>query len=341
MATGQVAALRSGPVTLRGRRAKSPSQSDPVSPTVKGMEGWGDDERATLVALLHAPPDGMTWADVTERVADCGSARKVWQDLYPDTLFGSDAPTDALERARADVEAWAAEPFRFLTFLDEDYPARLRDVRQLPPVIFTRGHLLPADHGVSVVGSRKASGTALRFAARVAGLIVERGLTVIAGLASGIDTAAHRAALDHGGRTVAVIGTGIRRQYPAENRQLHDEISERGLLLSQFWPDAPPTRWSFPLRNATMSAYGYATVVVEAGEHSGTRIQAREAVQHGRPVILATSVAQGTSWGRELTSQPGVHVADSPEAVMARLEAILEVDQQVSRLLSGLLATAE
>jgi DNA processing protein len=158
---------------------------------------------------------------------------------------------------------------------------------------------------------------------------------VIAGLAAGIDTAAHKAALVRGGRTVAIIGTGIRKQYPAENRQLHEEITGTGLLLSQFWPDAPPTRWSFPMRNATMSAYGYATVVVEAGEKSGTRIQAREAVAHGRPVILSSVVARGTSWGRDLVAQPGVYVAETPEQVMDQLDAILAVEERVSQLLAA------
>src|ERR1700744_4410475 len=100
-----------------------------------------------------------------------------------------------------------------------------------------------------------------------------RHVTVVSGLARGIDTAAHRAALDAGGRTVAVIGTGIGRVYPAENRGLQNEIADRGLLISQFWPDAPPQKHTFLMRNATMSGYGLATVVVEAGEHSGARAQ--------------------------------------------------------------------
>ncbi len=104
------------------------------------------------------------------------------------------------------------------------------------------------------------------------------GITVISGLAAGIDTAAHVAALDAGGRTVAVLGTGINRVYPAANRELQERIACEGLVLSQFWPDAAATKKSFPLRNATMSGYGRVTIVGEAGETSGARIQARVCV---------------------------------------------------------------
>jgi DNA processing protein len=104
------------------------------------------------------------------------------------------------------------------------------------------------------------------------------GVAVVSGLAEGIDTAAHQAALAAGGRTIAVIGTGIDQVDPAANRQLQQRIEDDGLVLSQFWPGSGPTRSSFPMRNATMSAYGMCTLLVTAGEQSGARIQARQAV---------------------------------------------------------------
>src|SRR5699024_12355289 len=106
------------------------------------------------------------------------------------------------------------------------------------------------------------------------------------GLAEGVDSAAHRAALDCGGRTVAVLGTGINRCYPRQHKELQEEVAKRGLLLSQFLPDAPPTKTSFPMRNAVMRGYAAATIVVEAGEYSGARIQARYALAHGRPLFF-------------------------------------------------------
>jgi DNA processing protein len=145
----------------------------------------------------------------------------------------------------------------------------------------------------------------------------------MAGLALGVDAAAHRAALDAGGRTVAVIGTGISRAYPAEHRTLQEEIAARGLLLSQFWPDAPPQKHTFLMRNATMSVYGLATVVIEAGEQSGARAQARMSVEHGRPVILAAGVVEQNEWAQALASRPGVQVAGSPASVLRAVDQLM------------------
>ncbi|GAA3754215.1 hypothetical protein GCM10022225_43750 [Plantactinospora mayteni] len=152
--------------------------------------------------------------------------------------------------------------------------------------------------------------------------LAERGVTVASGLAKGIDTAAHSAALDAGGRTVAVIGTGIRRYYPAANRQLQDQITEVGLVISQFWPDAQPTKQSFPMRNAVMSGYAVATVVVEAGETSGARIQARLALQHGRPVVLTSQVMR-CDWAKTFAENPGVYVVHGTVELLEAIEDIL------------------
>jgi predicted Rossmann fold nucleotide-binding protein DprA/Smf involved in DNA uptake len=109
--------------------------------------------------------------------------------------------------------------------------------------------------------------------------LAKHDITVFSGLAAGIDTAAHRAVVDAGGRTVSVVGTGLRRCYPAENAEPQQEIARTGAVVSQFWPDAGPAKHHFPMRNAVMSGCSVATVVVEAGEHSGTRIQARLALE--------------------------------------------------------------
>lgn len=170
---------------------------------------------------------------------------------------------------------------------------------------------------------RKASDRGLAIAAGVAHELVARGVTVAAGLALGIDTAAHSAALADGGRTVAVIGTGINKVYPAKNRDLHEEIASHGLLLSQFWPDAPPQKQNFLMRNATMSGYGLATVVVEAGEHSGARAQARIAVEHGRPVILTDLVVGRNDWAQALVGRPGIHVASSLKSVLDAVDQLI------------------
>lgn len=306
-----------------------------VASTVGSMLGrWDDSERAALVALLATRPGGMSWPEITAEVAEQRSALAVWSRSQEGHLFPDEAVAGALDAAVDDVASWRSRDFRFLTFLDDDYPSRLRDVTQVPPLLFTRGTLVPGDRGVSVVGSRGATDDGLAFAHEVATEVARAGHTVISGLAAGIDATAHSAAMAVGGRTVAVIGTGITRSYPAQNRSLQDEISRRGLVLSQFWPDAPPTKRTFPMRNAVMSAYGYATIVVEAGEKSGARSQAALAVQHGRPVILSETVARSTRWGADLVGQPGVHVAGDPRGAYTLAKEMLAWDDHVRELLA-------
>jgi len=292
-----------------------------------------DRELAALLALLRQRPGGAGWNEIAAEVAAAGSAQALLKGESEDALFASPGPEPDVKQAEADVRAWAEAGYRWLTVLDPEYPSRLLGIREVPPFLFYQGTLRESDEGMSVVGSRSASEWGLELAADVARLLVSEGLTVIAGLAAGIDTAAHQAALDAGGRTVAFLGTGISQSYPAPNRALQREIAERGLLLSQFYPEAPPTKHSFPIRNATMSGYGLATIVIEAGEHSGTRIQARVAGDHGRPVILTDRVAGSTSWGAALVGRPNVYVVGSlPELA----QAVNDVREAPARLRSAL-----
>jgi DNA protecting protein DprA len=307
--------------------------------------GWDVAERAALVALLRERPplphgdavsttSRSTWAQVTAEVDARGSALVLWHELHPPGLFDGDDDV-SLDQAATDIAAWDEADLGFLTFRDEQYPAQLREIHEMPPVLFHRGTLVPDEAGVSVVGSRAASDKGMAIARVVAQGLVERGLTTIAGLAKGIDTAAHEAAMAAGGRTVAVIGTGINHSYPAENRDLQRRIAAEGLVISQFWPDAPPTRQTFPMRNAVMSGYGRATVVVQAGEQSGARIQARQAVAHGRPVILTEMVVAANDWPKTLLDCPGVHVASGAEEILKLVDHILATAIEVDELFAA------
>jgi DNA processing protein len=307
---------------------------DADSSSLSVMHAWNDRERAALVALLRTRPDGLTWPEIAAEVADARSAHAVWDKRRSPDLFADDTAADALTEAVNDIDSWQRADFRFLTFMDSEYPKQLLEVHQLPPVLFTKGTLRPHELGVSVVGSRAASAFGIRNAQELARLLTEKDIAVVSGLAAGVDTATHQSALAAGGRTVAVIGTGINRYYPSENSDLQNAIARTGLVMSQFWPDAPPSKSSFPMRNATMSAYGRATIVVEAGEQSGARIQARLAVAHGRPVILMDAVVRGTNWGAKLRGEPGVLVADSPEQAIEHIDRIVHDDGQVSDLLA-------
>lgn len=319
------------------------------------------EENAALLALVRSCEKPDTWASLTNECVVRGSAVTVYEHRldpirhpYPDdwhdpqgTLFDdaasqpTDMQSDRLRRERiralADLDVWKDQGLDFVSVFDPRFPSRLRATVDVPPFLFADGTLVPDDRGVSVVGSRHCTPEGMRFARACAGMLIDRGLTVVAGLAKGIDAFAHRTALEQGGRTVAFIGTGIRRCYPPENRDLQREIAEHGLVLSQFWPDAAPTRHSFPIRNALMSGYGIATIVADAGEHSGTRIQARQAQRHGRPVIINRMVLDKAKWARDLAHRPGIYiVGDAAEAAHA-LDDIQRIDTGVDQLIRNIL----
>lgn len=315
------------------------ARRDPPFTCSPGYAGYMESrvhEFAALLALLRAKRGGASWYEIAAEVVAAESATELLAEPADDALFAAPWLEAELEQAHGDIYRWSQQGLRWVTVLDPDYPSRLLGIREIPPFLFYDGTLQEPDDGMSVVGSRSASDWALNLAADTARLLVSRGLTVIAGLAAGIDAAAHRAALGAGGRTVALLGTGVTRSYPAANRGLQREIADRGLLLSQFYPDAPPTRQSFPMRNATMSGYGLATIVLEAGEHSGTRIQARLAGEHGRPVILTDRVAESTTWGAALVGRPNVYVASSFQELTAAVEDVLDAPARLRSALREL-----
>lgn len=236
-----------------------------------------------------------------------------------------------VEAAAAIVEAAAEGGAQLVTVLDEGYPINLRTVFDLPPFLFYRGELHYDDaRSVAVVGTREASDQGLATAVAIAQALVAERIVVMSGLARGIDTAAHTATLDAGGRTVAVMGTGIERVYPAENHELAHRILERGgALVSQFWPDSPPRRDTFPRRNAVMSGMSQGTVVVEATATSGAKMQARLARQHGKRVFLMDELVTRMPWARSYVDKGAIRVHDvrdivrllqSPQAIQARTD---------------------
>lgn len=191
---------------------------------------------------------------------------------------------------------------------------------------------------MAVVGSRKATADSLAITAEVARRLIGEGIGVLSGLAEGVDAAAHTAALEAGGRTVAVIGSGLGRYYPAKNASLQREITSRGLVLSRFWPDAPPQKHNFLMRNAVMFGLGRCTVVVQAAESSGARAQARMAVKHGRPVILLAQVVRDNVWAQQLIGRPNVHEASSVDQVVAIMSEVVEQERETSEQVRQMLS---
>lgn len=173
-----------------------------------------------------------------------------------------------------------------VTLCDEDYPPRLREIIDPPLVLHLCGERsLLGSPAIAIVGSRKATPYGINAARRLATELAKAGVTVVSGLARGIDAAAHDAALESGGRTIAVVGTGIDVVYPRAHRQLFDTISQRGLIVSEFAPLTPPWPANFPIRNRVIAGLSLGTVIVEATGKSGSLITARMAAEQGREVF--------------------------------------------------------
>jgi DNA processing protein len=275
------------------------------------------------------------WHQLAELVETAGSASAVLvgnaeSEPGDDTLFTTPpaplANDDELRAADDEIRAWEAEGMQILTVLDHEYPVNLRTIHNRPPLLFVRGRMAPEDErSIAIVGTRSASDDGVATARHIASDMAARGYVVVSGLAEGIDTAAHRATLEAGARTVAVIGTGLRRMYPPANAELQRELAERSAVISQFWPDQPPTRRTFPIRNIVMSGLAQATVVVEASSTSGARMQARFALEHGRPVFLPERLLEH-EWARAYAERPGAYVVASSGEISGHLERLASPD---------------
>lgn len=213
------------------------------------------------------------------------------------------------------------ETVRALGRGDAEYPALLRPSPTAPATLHVRGRLVEGDAlAVAVVGSRRATAYGLAVAETMAADLAARGVTIVSGFARGVDSAAHRGALRVGGRTIAVLGSGVDVVYPPENRRLVDEIAERGALVSQFPPGTPPLPHNFPTRNGVIAGMSLAVVVVEAAERSGSLITARLAAELGREVLAVPGrVTAPESRGANRLIQDGAALALGWEDVVAAL----------------------
>lgn len=278
-------------------------------------------DAAALIALVRAgqrPPSH--YADLVE---ESGSAAALLEQELG--LFASELTSEAA----ADLARWEKQGLRLLTVLDPDYPLNLRAVHDRPPFIFVRGRLDRGDErAVAVIGSRRASASGIAQARATSQALIAAGYTIVSGLAAGIDTAAHLTALERAGRTIAVLGTGVNRCYPPQNATLQRQIASEGAVISQFWPDDGPGRDTFPQRNALMSGMALATVIVEATVRSGARIQARQALGHGRPVLLVSSLLE-QPWAKQLAERPGVHIIGSPKEAVNVVERLSSCEAPV------------
>ena len=206
---------------------------------------------------------------------------------------------------------------------DDTYPALLRQIPDPPPAVWVRGDIeaLRWPRVVALVGARAATPGGLALARTLAAGLAQAGVVVVSGLARGIDSAAHRAALDHGGATVGVLGSSLDRLYPPEHDALAAAMARQGALVSEHLPGTPPLPFHFPLRNRIISGLAAAVVVVEASEKSGSLITAMAAAEQGREVMAVPGpVGPGRHRGGHALLRDGARLVEGPDDVLAELE---------------------
>jgi DNA processing protein len=264
----------------------------------------------------QAPPAALQAAGLSSKLVE--NLRQVRNEVSLDQVW----------------EQLHAKGIQVLTWEDKDYPARLSEIDLCPPVLYLRGQILPADEwAVAIVGTRRVTAYGRQVTESVVQKLVNCGITVVSGLARGVDAVAHRTALQAGGRTLAVLGSGVDRIYPPEHRQLAEQISAQGALISDYAPGTPPEAVNFPPRNRIISGLSLATVVIEAGSKSGALITANFAAEQGREVFaLPGSVLSPQSKGTNRLIQDGARPLLDPQEILEVLDLARVAAYQEARI---------
>jgi DNA processing protein len=288
-------------------------------------------DKLPWLALRNLPDVGVVLFQ--RLVVHCGSPAAVFQASTRElqSIRGVSPALAASIRAFRDWDRVEEQLLRLtargaglLTWDDPDFPPRLKEIPYPPPCLFVQGTLLADDRlAVAVVGTRGASYYGLKTGRRLAGALAARGFTIVSGLARGIDTAAHRGALENSGRTLAVLGCGLDVVYPPENRELYDQIPQHGALLSEFPLGTPPGAKNFPVRNRIISGLALGLVVVEAGLKSGTSITVQFALDQGREVFAVPGpIDSPTSVGPHRLIQQGAKLVQDVEDILQELPGV-------------------
>ena len=247
-------------------------------------------------------------------------------EAYSDVPGITPRLVDAIHRQRP--PQWVNDTFKLAkdkgyTIVTQNapaYPTLLLEIPDPPPILYVYGELCPDEAAVAVVGSRKASSYGLTSAHGLCKGLAAHGVTVVSGMALGIDSAAHNGAMAGGGRTIAVLGSGLECIYPARNRRLFHQIAGNGAVISEFGLHAPPHAHHFPLRNRVISGLSLGTVVVEAARRSGSLITARLAAEQGREVYAVPgNIHATTTQGTHVLIQQGAKLVGGVEDILAEI----------------------
>ncbi len=297
------------------------------------------DQKAYCVGLSLVSGIGPT--RFRRLIESVGSPEAAWK-AKPAQLAGAGLDRRTIEslvttRVRVDLEREMEKLRRLevqiLILDDADYPVRLRNIADPPPILYLKGELAPEDDlSVAIVGTRRPTAYGRQAAEKFAEGLARSGVTVASGLARGIDTFAHRAALDGSGRTLAVLGSGLDIIYPSENRNLAMEIAGHGAVISEFPLGTKPDAMNFPRRNRIISGLSAATIVVEAGETSGALITAEFALEQGREVFAVPgNIFSPASRGPNQLLADGAHPARELRDILEVLKLEAAIEQREAR----------
>ena len=270
-----------------------------------------------------------------------GDAETAWH-ASPEALRGTGLSAKVVEnlcqlRAQVDLEQiWAriqAQAIQVLTWEDAEYPRRLKEIEQPPPVLYLRGELkLEDEWAVAIVGTRRITAYGRQVAEEVSGTLARNGITVVSGLARGVDAVAHQAAVHAGGRTLAVLGSGVDRIYPPENVRLAEQIASHGAVISDYPIGTPPEGPNFPPRNRIISGLSLAVIVIEANLDSGAMITATFAAEQGRELFAVPgSILAPQSKGANRLIRDGARPLLDPQDVLEILDLKQATAQQSAR----------
>jgi DNA processing protein len=305
---------------------------------------------------MHTPPShiryylgfnlvrGIGPARLAQLIAHCGTIAAAWHAPAAElAAAGLDARTiAALDEVRqtcdldAELAALRQAEIDIITLEDPTYPRLLREVPAAPPMVYVRGTLTPADGwAIAVVGTRTPTSYGKEATRHIVGELAQRGITVVSGLAVGIDTVAHQAALEAGGRTIAVQGCGLDRIYPADNRKLAHQIVAQGALMSDYPRQTRPHKDNFPPRNRIISGLALGTLVVEADEQSGALITVNFAADQGRDAFAVPgSIFSHKSRGTHKLIRNGAGLVTCADDLLEALHLELaQVQQEVATAL--------
>jgi DNA processing protein len=267
-----------------------------------------------LLEVFHSP----------ERVLIAGRSELRGVEGIGPELAGNISGWEKLVDLEAELKRMADFGARAITKASPEYPPELKQIHNPPIVLYLWGTIEPRDHrAVGVVGSRKTSHYGLECAKKLSYQLAYAGLTVVSGLARGIDTAAHQGALAAGGRTIAVLGSGFLELYPPENQGLAEKIVQAGAVVSEFPMTYAPTPQTFPYRNRIVAGLGAGTLVVEAGLQSGALITANQALEHGRLVYAVPGpIDKPTSQGANRLIQQGAKLVMTASDILDDLDTL-------------------